>query len=170
MAVELSDDVRPTHCVSAGSLLFFAAGAFGGERGLWATDGTPAGTRRLSSDLFQPGSHQELVGVNGTLYFRHLVTSALWKSDGTEAGTAEVRDREGQPVRLTSAYNLSGFRVFAGRLYFINQVGALVESDGTPAGTSVILEKAGPDLLPLGNRLYLGHWERETGRELWALE
>jgi hypothetical protein len=88
----------------------------------------------------------------------------------TVSSTAEVRDQEGQPVRLSGAYNPSGLSAFAGRLYVVNERGALVESDGTPAGTSVILEKAGPDLLPLGNRLYLGHWERETGRELWTLE
>ncbi|HEY9420799.1 MAG TPA: hypothetical protein VIW92_05255, partial [Thermoanaerobaculia bacterium] len=169
MAVELADDLRPTHFVSAGSRLFFAAGVFGGESGLWVTDGTPAGTRRLSSSLFQP-NHQEMVGFNGSLYFRSLETSTLWKSDGTEAGTTELRDRNGQPIRLTGAYHPSGFRAFAGRVYFVNEVGALVESDGTPAGTSVILEKAGPELLAVGERLFFRHYDRATGHELWVLE
>jgi ELWxxDGT repeat protein len=56
---------------------------------LWRSDGTATGTAPLHR-----GCPQELVSVNGTLFFilsRQEPSIELWKSDGTAAGTIPVK-------------------------------------------------------------------------------
>lgn len=59
-------------------------------RELWVSDGTTAGTMRLTD--INPGpsdsSPHDLTDVNGILYF--VVGTNVWKSDGTPSGTALV--------------------------------------------------------------------------------
>lgn len=80
----------PSHLVEVNGVLFFSADD--GEHGmeLWATDGTPAGTK-LVADIY-PGPESsfptDLANVNGTLYFsaddgEH--GTELWISNGSGA-------------------------------------------------------------------------------------
>jgi ELWxxDGT repeat protein len=58
---------------------------------LWFTDGTAAGTRRLSTGSFTTIHHlANFVSVGGDTYFTD--GGKLWKSDGTTTGTVSVAD------------------------------------------------------------------------------
>jgi len=106
--VPLPAPVSVSNLTQSGGLLFFSATA--GQRGieLWASDGTPEGTR-LVKDL-SPGvpssNPANLVDLGGTLYFTANVGAGgteLWKSDGTEGGTVKVADIPGTPAQFTAA-------------------------------------------------------------------
>lgn len=64
-----------------------------GNKVLWRTDGTAAGTGRVRADqiaMLSAPRFQRMVSMNGLHYFaatRSFGTSLLWVSDGTEAGT-----------------------------------------------------------------------------------
>lgn len=145
----LADD--PQMFKRVGSRVFFVAGQ-AGVQGLYATDGTPAGTTRLSTIV--PTSSAEAVGSR--LVFNASVAGKgleLCASDGTAAGTGLVRD-----INLGSASSSpSRFTVFNGSLLFQADDGAngmeLWISDGTSAGTSRITDvsdstaDSGPRLL-----------------------
>ena len=155
-----------------GSKLLFSGGSNELGYGLWITDLTAAGTRRISE--VQGGSGA--IGFNGRLYFAgglpSVNGSSLWVSDGTEAGTGPVYDRQGLQIR----YPLF-LRVFADRLVVTTYLGQdLYESDGTQAGTVKLLHLLGPyntnyfELSPAGSRLLFANWDRDHGFELWGLE
>ena len=100
--------------------MFFTADD--GTRGteLWATDGTPAGTR-LVEDI-QPGdassAPEGLAAVGDTLYFSAddgTHGRELWRSDGTAAGTEMLVDlRSGGPDADGSAARWPSRRSEAG--------------------------------------------------------
>jgi ELWxxDGT repeat protein len=106
---------------------------------LWKSDGTAAGTVRVSSHEFFA---DDLVGVGSTLYFS--TGNQLWKSDGTSAGT----------LRLLKIFRLGDESIgsltnVAGRVYFTASrydrtldmsVSQLWTSDGTSGGTAVLHE------------------------------
>ena len=76
--------------------IFFGARDASGNRELWKTDGTAAGTK-LVKDINPTGSSNPsfLTNLNGTLLFTATdgVTGfEVWKSDGTEGGTVLVKD------------------------------------------------------------------------------
>ena len=80
-----------------GSLAFFSAEDAGFGRELWRTDGTPAGTFRVSDVESGPGrlERARLRAVGSTLFFvasSPTLGQELWKSDGTVAGTVLVKD------------------------------------------------------------------------------
>jgi ELWxxDGT repeat protein len=66
---------------------------FAGDRGLWSTDGTGPGTRRISPALVSSYKPVKVVGdkaiaiLDTATYGREV-----WQSDGTEAGTKLLRD------------------------------------------------------------------------------
>ncbi len=82
----------------AGDTLYFSAYGYPSGYQLWKTDGTAAGTVRLT-DL-HPGTTQggvpRILAVLGdTVYVSAddgITGEELWKSDGTEAGTKMVAD------------------------------------------------------------------------------
>ncbi len=89
-------EVGASQLTVSGSNLFFTSSSAGEGTELWVSDGTEVGTEVF--DLF-PGagfssSPDQLVDVNGTLYFRAIDpsegTKGLWKSDGSEVGTEVV--------------------------------------------------------------------------------
>jgi ELWxxDGT repeat protein len=152
--------------VISGGLVYFVAddGIHGWE--LWATDGSPAGTR-LVRDIYAGGFSaypRDLTDLGGTLLFSasdggssssrsapeegeaiETFGRELWRSDGTRAGTRLVKDL--QPGSASSSpYNLT---VSNGILFFSAEVRAVPVSE--PEGESVEETYA----------------EGDYGRELW---
>lgn len=174
-----ADGVFMTHLISTGPHLFFSGGQAGiTQQGLWVTDGSPGGARRLSQKLIHIDTRE--IGVpsafEGRLYFASDGDEILWSSDGTEEGTAPLLDADGLEIDEPEA-----FQGFDGRLYFTTGLTSLLyETDGTPAGTFVVHSLASPfelggepanfELVTVGGRLLFRSWERATGSELWALE
>lgn len=108
-----------------GTLMFTA---FDGDaNALWSTDGTAAGTVRVSSD---GGTDGTLSISTGKLYYftRNTTSSSsdLWRSDGTAAGTFSLGRVYGAPV------------LFRDGVVFFGTDGVLWFSDGTSAGTRAI--------------------------------
>ncbi len=161
--------------IPMGERFFFFGGSNELGSGLWITDLTAAGTRRISDVVFG-GFFGAPTVFNGRLYFSgrspSAYVSSLWVSDGTEAGTGPLRDREGREIPIPFS-----IRVFANRLVLTTYLGQdLYESDGTQAGTVKLLHLIGPsntnyfELTPAGSRLLFPSWDRDHGFELWGLE
>ncbi|MEP7012456.1 MAG: hypothetical protein ABJC13_19220 [Acidobacteriota bacterium] len=142
--------------------------------GLWASDGTPEGTRRLaaSSQRFQfgveviqpPGSDRVYFGFDDGPHGYEL-----WRSDGTPAGTRLVVDL--RPGSLQSAARC--FVWFRGRLYFVadtaNGSAALFTSDGTRTGTRRVGSVRNVhQLAVIGGRLAFFTYPDQGGIELWS--
>ncbi len=87
----------PRGFTTLGSISLFAAQPTDGDRELWRTDGTEAGTFRVRDII--PGASDHVEGrftpFDGALYFDTddgIHGNELWKTDGTEAGTVLVWD------------------------------------------------------------------------------
>ncbi len=141
------------------------------NRGLWTTDGTPAGTIAVVPELnadYQ--SVSPLVYAAGTLFFLKTVrdeTTKLWKSDGTMDGTVLVKD-------LAVSSPLNSLLTAAGHRVFFSIADALWVSDGTEAGTRELVKVPYPvfprveALSAVGDRvLFVGRDDR-TGYSLWG--
>src|SRR4030095_14184152 len=93
--------INPGRLLNVGGTLFFIGSTpdpFTFTLQLWKTDGTAAGTVRVTDkvDLHEPGwMEQRLVEFGGAVYFRGADADGdieLWRSDGTDAGTVRVAD------------------------------------------------------------------------------
>jgi ELWxxDGT repeat protein len=172
-------------------ILFFTAWDPDHGRELWASDGTAAGTRRVT-DL-HPGAFPESAYSSeaGFLDTRTLVVAGrrayftaydaetgweLWTSDGTVAGTRVVKDiwegGDSYPYHLTAALE----RVFF-TAYDPGNGRELWTSDGTDAGTRRVAQiapgaaSAAPDALHFsGASLLFGADDGVAGREPWLVE
>jgi ELWxxDGT repeat protein len=89
----------PDHFVAAGNVLFFERRSPSSDSPeLWRTDGSSAGTFRLSDtvsvevDDYTGPRAPAKAAIGSTLYFLHTGTGGaeLWKSDGTLVGTVKV--------------------------------------------------------------------------------
>lgn len=138
--------------------LFFVRPAQGGALELWATDGTPAGTRLLL-DAGTEQLYEGLTAVGERAYFRSRIGDGgaeLWTTDGTAAGTLLLRDFNTGPGSSGPLEQAA----FAGRLIFSARTSRvdvpLFEADGTPAGTRELSDKArwARRFTPAGDRLY----------------
>ena len=106
---------------------------------LWATDGTPEGTR-LVKDMNPEGSSnpRRMVAFNGRLFFFADTPQGreLWSSDGTQEGTERVHafpKKDAEILEMVSA---------GGALFVLEHTAGSVEiwrSDGTEAGTEQVL-------------------------------
>lgn len=134
-----------------GLVLFVADGPAGAE--LWATDGTPDGTRLLQ-DIF-PGSTgsglHDFILFGGLAYFGAddgTNGDELWVSDGTPKGTRMLADIHpgpgGSKVSMVNG-SMSGF-------YFVADDGVhgreLWRSDGTSNGT-ILVNDIAPGRVPV---------------------
>lgn len=150
----------PQQLTTVGDAVFFSATDGSHGRELWATDGTPEGTR-LVRDI-RPGAAgsapRSLTRVGTLLYFSADDGShgrELWVSDGTRKGTRLVRD-------LAAGGKGSGelaIKGLAGSAYFSRQYEDLWRTDGTSATTRLIRTFKGIDLAGsavMGRRLYFG--------------
>ncbi len=161
-----------------GSTFFFPAADGDGEE-LWATDGTPAGTRRVRD--VRPGPRgaepRWLTAAGDRLFFAAddgVHGRELWVSDGTEAGTVLAADllpgsESGLPRDLTAVGGtmifsatdgVHGVEPWAGDGTWARRLadiapGALPSS---PAG-----------FFPLGPLVYFAATDAVAGFELWAL-
>ncbi len=108
------------------------------QQGLWVSDGTVAGTRRISTmisaaDVCRAG----IVDMDGTAMILGSSCGAateLWRSDGSPENTVRVRQFSSS---CTQSY-LSEMTVWNGRLWFgvtTPTSPGLWSSDGTPDGT-----------------------------------
>ena len=141
-------------------LAFVANGEYRTE--LWRSDGTPAGTVRLT----ESATLANLTAVNGTLFFTADNAThsepALWTSDGTQAGTVPVKHFNGAsfaqpPSFLTNAGGTLFFTAYHDNGF------ALWKSDGTEAGTTPIKDVAAVNLTSVNTNLFFT--DRST--ELW---
>ncbi len=133
-AISVNNDRPPA---TAGARVVFQANDPNYVGGLWASDGTPAGTALVSSfDLPNGSITSQLVPTSSGLAFTapdEIDGDDLWSSDGTTQGTARLRDVFGYPVDFVGsggfAYyvgeDASGYGVFA--------------TDGTAANTSLLI-------------------------------
>lgn len=164
-------------------------GAAQGAAYLWVTDGTDAGTRRVSAA--NPGTYNQLrwslesqrPGVfEGQLVFSFGTDGALepWISDGTAAGTRALGNLQPDTSGIQGS-NPSNFVVLGDRLLFSAQTDAYGRefwvSDGTPEGTQLLLDIAEgdvssyPDIVgQVGNRLIFRATNEAVGRELWVTD
>jgi len=149
---------------------------------LWTTDGTDAGTFRLTESGTR--RHDPLVEVGGRLYF--VASSAsnydknheLWVTDGTPAGTVMLRDTHIEacaPGHVVGQLTVVGNRVF----FVAREPGHDEEvwvTDGTVAGTRRVADivpghgSSPQHLTALGNRLLFTANDRQHGQELWATD
>lgn len=123
---------------AVGDVLYFVSSTEAHGSEIWRSDGTPAGTVRVT-DL-APGAcgsyPSSLTAFRGELYFVAVNSCigrpGLWKTDGTEAGTV--------PVLAPQAGSYPGnLTPWGNTLYFSAQVDTeygLWRSDGTAAGTT----------------------------------
>lgn len=155
--------------ISAGSRMFLtAAGSGSGKGGLWISDGTAAGTRRISSSVLAGYISDKPAVVGGSLFYWHWdgEATSLGRSDGTEAGTGLVLDASGEKIVQDVWKDLAA----AGdNVYFIRN-GELWRTDGSPTGTMKVGARFPERLTPAGGRLFFSAWDPATGRELWAVD
>lgn len=134
----------------ATSPLFFAGRAtharstLSDPYGLWASDGTAAGTVSLTTTkaTVLTGVSDPVI-VGGVAYFRARTEKEgveLWRSDGTAAGTKLVRDIA--PGTQNGVDLRAPLVDVAGTLYFVGSDGShgreLWKSDGTEVGTVMV--------------------------------
>jgi hypothetical protein len=143
------------------------------SKGLWVTDGTPAGTRKIHDR--EASLEQPHIVFQGRLYYVSSSSGTIWVTDGTEAGTGPLLDHEGREI-----FSVVRFAVLGDRLVFTardsgNFAGNFVvwESDGTPAGTFPIqpaVRITDPrEMVRAGDRVFFPSYDTSTGWELWAV-
>ncbi|MFO0900713.1 MAG: ELWxxDGT repeat protein, partial [Pirellulales bacterium] len=127
----------PSWLVGCRGVLLFAASDGGPER-LWASDGTPDGTRLVEPAPAGFANPRELTSAAGVVFFSATDDAhgaELWSTDGTAAGTALVRDIQtgvfgSYPTQITQV---------GSQVYFIagdeEHGRELWRSDGSEEGT-----------------------------------
>ena len=177
-ALEELDGTHPLRgqFAEAGGVLVYLSLDIGGNHiAAWRTDGTEAGTFRLTG-LSAVASSGEIEGVGSTVFFTFPDEEhgdELWATDGTAAGTRLVLDAtpgaaSSDPRFLTA---------FQGKLYFSatapDQGRELWRSDGTAAGTQVVADLSGPiGSNPIHLTVHAGRlwFLTEAGEQLWSTD
>ena len=161
-----SSPFLPDRMISSGGRMFFSVIATSAERGLWVSDGTFQGTRKIGPSPILGVSKRAFAVVGGRLFYHHFPDGKLWVSDGTAAGTRPVVDipSSGSPVELAA---------LAGQLYFTDRL-ELWRTDGTAAGTSRVPFPNGVhevrEPTASAGHLFFRATDPVHGIELWALE
>lgn len=161
-------------------ILYFVAQSGAGREELWRTDGTGAGTYKVSAlngTGYRPFVSQ-LILMGDHLYFLYKLSDGnikLFSSDGTAAGTKEVVS---QSFSLTSEYLAKGTSLFYFSVHTPETGFEMWRSDGTAAGTFMIKDlNPGPAYgqFPLTygncmvnwNDIYFTGDNGQTGREIF---
>jgi ELWxxDGT repeat protein len=142
---------------------------------LWVTDGTPAGTHRVTGHVNELGFLGDLA-VFGTGGYENP-RSTIWSTDGTAAGTRRITD-----LRMIAPGSYPQFHPLGNGVVFLAGEGGrqtLWRSNGRPEGTSRFLEfppdryVPGDPWIQVGG-LHFFHAETGTGDktkfELWRTD
>ena len=154
--------------IAVGSQVAFRIDVPGEDRGIWATDGTVAGTRRVLPLTGEENLPDWLGAAGPHLFFAR--EHQLWRTDLTPAGTRLLVER----ADLT----ILGTGVAAGpRFFFVADTfdlgPELWTSDGTAAGTYPLDLRPGPlgsspsALFAVGSRVVFAAEDGIHGYELW---
>ena len=165
-------DLPTALAVPETGLTFFSMG--NGENELWASDGTPEGTR-LVKDINPEGSSNPsfMTAFNGELYFLASLPQGreLWRSDGTTAGTGKVEEFHHLGTGVLA------LKAVGDALFLLGQTASGVElwsSDGTGAGTTQSLFLSSTQLIGLaaadGRLFFAVHNSVTQQKELWVAE
>ena len=139
-----------------GDTFFFTGVDNAHGRELWASDGTPQGTRMVA-DLASGEADSNPEGF--TALGRQLLFTAnrkLYRTDGTAAGTWLVMDADPlgfeQPERMAVLGNHAYFMVYPNDDPYLGQynTGGLWRTDGTPRGTVMIRDITPQPFDPIG--------------------
>lgn len=156
--------------IESRGLLFFLAHDGDHRLQLWRSDGTAAGTYRLTDVRpDQPRSLMDLTEYRGKLYFASPASRGwtLWSSDGTLKGTKLVKD--------VPAYGLRSIGSALVSFGYDSKGWGLWRSDGTAKGT-VRFASIAPaprdmqiiEVVALAGRYYFMTSSTIQGEELWA--
>jgi ELWxxDGT repeat protein/VCBS repeat-containing protein len=171
--IDLGATAQILNLTAVGNTLFFTA-IDGNGRELWLSDGTAAGTRRISDINPNAASSDpnNLVNLNGTLYFfaRNATSSGLYRSTPTGTVTL-VQDL---PSNLQPPNSLT---VVGSRLFFVVNAGTgstldreLWQSDGTTPSRVIDINPTGDanpaSLTNVNGTLYFTANDG-TGVKLW---
>jgi ELWxxDGT repeat protein len=86
----------PNYIGRLSNIVFFTTPTVAGQKELWRTNGTAAGTVRLAGSNVNPIT---LPGVfDDALYFTVLTDTKIWRSDGTIGGTFRSRPTNRPPL------------------------------------------------------------------------
>ncbi|XHX80936.1 MAG: FG-GAP-like repeat-containing protein [Stenomitos frigidus ULC029] len=177
-----SDGLTIGNSITVGGLDYFLS--IGNSPGLYKTDGTSAGTVKLSG--LTPSFPYDLVQLGSSIFFTasDVATGAeLYKTDGTVSGTVRVADIQ----TGTGSSFPANLTVLGTKVYFAANDGStgkeLWSSDGTAVGTTrvaninttpVTTGVSSPDkgsspssLKVMGTSLYFAADDGTTGNELW---
>jgi gliding motility-associated-like protein len=175
-----TEDPESSILIEKDGLCYFVANDGTGQA-LWRSDGTSAGTIKVSPIEFNTASG--IINVGNILYFSASTPAAgaeLWRSDGTPTGTVMVRDL----IPGTASSAPSNFAAVGGRLFFAadavgptnNPLGReLWVSDGTASGTFLVRDIAPggfssnpSNLTNVDGTLYFVANNGTVGAELWT--
>ncbi|MEO8275248.1 MAG: ELWxxDGT repeat protein [Thermoanaerobaculia bacterium] len=174
---------RPDSMHSGPGFLYLCNASWGGQTGLWRSDGSSAGTQFISSVSCWQNSIGKrgtmTVAPDGVLYFQGQAAAStdaeLWRSNGTAAGTYRVKD-------IYPGDNgswPSGLAWLGSELIFqaSGPDGELWKSDGTEVGTVPIplADGATPRLFSgartlAGGRYYFAAFDWDHGLEPWSYD
>jgi ELWxxDGT repeat protein len=166
---EAPQGIEPSLFNRDGDLVYLATAS----QGLWASDGTSAGTVRLTTA--QPAGASSLVH-DGILYFSARPTSPdlgveLYRSDGTPTGTYRIADIA--PGAASS--EPSSFAALGDQVFFLASTGRFLDrelhvTDGSSAERAIDMPAFHPDeneLVHFGDRLLMTAYTPATGNELY---
>jgi ELWxxDGT repeat protein len=153
-------------------LMFFSASPRPGtpDFELWATDGTPEGTR-LVKDVNPEGSSnpRRMTAFGGRLFFFADTPQGreLWRSDGTPNGTERVHD-------FPAGSEILSVVQAGGALFVLQNTASGLEvwrSDGTGAGTEPVLNlpRRPYNHQATGRHLFLVVQDELLNKEMWAV-
>ncbi|MBN8230162.1 hypothetical protein JYK02_21860 [Corallococcus macrosporus] len=172
----LSLEPIPLNRTDVAGTLYFTLDDGSGDA-LWRSDGTDAGTLRLTPAPGTGASIHHLMAAGARLYFEVYSPdsgSQVWRSDGTVAGTQPARELPACADHLA----VSGFRALGTGVSFFNAPCAtggveLWRTDGTGAGTVRLKDfgsaatLVGEEHTATGRLFFL---QDGTGLQLWRTD
>jgi ELWxxDGT repeat protein len=170
---------QPGRFADFAGAVFFPAESGGHGRQIWRTDGTTAGTVRVTDRPWTTLGDAPWVASGGRLFFVARTPETgleLWSTDGTDAGTALVKDIQPGPAHSFVFEMID----LGGRLVFGADDGThgreLWTSDGTTAGT-VLLADLNPadssfprELTAFAGRVCFTAMTAASGWEPWCTD